>query len=69
MGFGIRNGVCAVLAEAGIGFVGELYVCGIFMLFAGASAGRDCWGVWISVCWCLRWDIVRYYEKSELLSF
>ena len=44
MGFGIRNGVCAVLAEAGIGFVGELYVCGIFMLFAGASAGRDCWG-------------------------
>ncbi len=71
MGFGNRIGVCAGLAEAGIGFVGELNVCGISMLSgnAGADAVRDWLGVWISVCCCLRWDIVRYYGKSELLSF
>ena len=43
MGFGNRIGVCAGLAEAGIGFVGELNVCGISMLSgnAGADAVRD----------------------------
>jgi hypothetical protein len=48
MGFGNRIGVCAGLAEAGIGFVGELNVCGISMLSgnAGADAVRD----WLGGC-------------------
>ena len=38
MGFGNRIGVCAGLAEAGIGFVGELNVCGISMLSSGCGS-------------------------------